>query len=282
METTAQSPAYLPSRELNAFATLAHARMRRGRGAVLLLEGPPGGGKTAFAKYLARQLGAPLHYHACRPDKEADLLYEIDVQGVLRRENAWVPGPAWQAFNDSTTGTAVLLIDEADKASHGFDALLLRMLEEMQFRAPDGTTVTARPCGLAVILTSNGRREMRPEVLRRAQRVYVPLPDKARLRRIIREIAGDGLPDRLVELLIKLGESIRKEDPELAPSPKEIALCGEDLMALAEAGENDDKVWREVAVSWLVKATDGSGPATLDRLARYSWTKALRTEAGAR
>lgn len=271
---------YLPSPSLSTFAQLALARMRRGHGAVLLLEGPPGAGKTAFARYLAAELhAAPLHYYAGAPDRERDLLMEIDVHGVLRRESAWVPGPAWQAFDDSQHGPTVLLLDEVDKTAPGFDAFLLRLLEDFEFRGPRGDTITARPENLLVVMTSNGRRDLRPEVLRRTQRVPVPLPDRQREAAIIQQLAGRPLPAGLLDVLQRIAAALRKQGSDQAPSPKEIALCACDLLELDRLGADSDS-WRQVPTSWLVKE---GGVAVLDAtLPEFRWARALRTEARAR
>jgi MoxR-like ATPase len=271
---------YIFSPSLGTFLDLALARMRAGHGATLLLEGPPGGGKTAFAKAVAARLGATLHYYAGAPDRERDLLYEVDVHGVVTRTGAWVPGPAWEAFAASAAGRpAVLLVDEADKTAPGFDAFLLRLLEEGEFRAPDGSTITADPAHLAVILTSNGRRALRPEVLRRCQRITVPRPDRSRQAAIVRQLTGPGVPAALLSLLIRIGDAVHAASPEQAPSPKEIALCALDLLTLSRDGDPEVPVIREVAASWLVK---GGGPEAVDRaVPGFKWARALRTEATA-
>lgn len=268
---------YVSSRELEAFAQLARTRMLAGHGAALLLAGPPGAGKTSFAKYIADEIGANLHYYAGSPDKERDILYEIDVGGVLTRSNAWTPGPCWQAFHESHRAPAVLLIDEVDKTSSNFDAFLLRLLEEFAFRSPDGETITACPQNLLVVLTTNGRRELRPEVLRRTQRVPVDRPGRDRMRTIVETIAARELPRGLLDVLLRLADAQQAHAPEQAPSPKEVALCALDLIQLAGMPETPREVWRTVTASWLVKA---GGPETLDRLnIGYRWEKALRTEA---
>ncbi len=275
---TKRTVEYFFSPSLKAFKNLAIERLERGLGCTLFLEGPPGGGKTSFAKECARELNAPMFYYSGAPDKERDLLYEIDVSGVLRRERAWIPGAAWQAFEQSRQGkNAVLLIDEVDKTNAGFDAFLLRLLEDWSFRSPDGTDVIGDPRHIMVILTSNGKRTLRPEVLRRAPRIMVPFPEQDRLLRIMDAVALTELPRNLVDIVVRLGDAIRTKDSQLAPSPKELALCCVDLISLRRHGVQDPEVWRQITASWLIKK---GGAAVLDSIVKqYKWWRALMTEA---
>ena len=259
-------------------------------GAVLLLQGEPGGGKTEFALAVSRRLKnadgseATFHKYQCAPDRERNLLYDYDMDGIVRREGAWIPGPAWEAFEASQTGFAVLLIDEVDKTHPNFDAFLLELLEQMQFRAPmknaenQSFNIYGNPNNLMIILTSNGRRELRQEVLRRCQRIGVPYPERPRLDNIIQGIAsgvGAPLPQGLLNLLIRIGAQLRKENAENAPSPKEMALCGIDLLVLGYHKITDTDIWREVAASYLVKE---GGIVSIDRAMKFRWAKALMTE----
>lgn len=268
---------YIFSEELAASLRLAANRMKLGFGATLFLEGLPGGGKTSFARALASELGGDCYYYSGSPDKERNLLYEIDVEGVLQRKAAWVPGPCWEAFEASTQGRfSVLLIDEIDKTSPGFDSFLLRLLEEWTFRSPSGDEVKADPTKMAVVITTNGRRAIRPEVLRRCHRVQVPLPSGERLEKIIQQIAGCNIPKNLLEVAIRIGNAIRKADKEQAPSPKELAMLCIDALCLAQEDCHDSAVWRAMATGWLVKE---GGVSVIDNATKYRWTRALMAEA---
>jgi len=106
--------------------------------------------------------------------------------------------------------------------------------------------------------------------------VQVPLPSQDLLRDIVRQIAGLELPDGLLATLFRIADAVRKDNPELAPSPKELAYCACDLMTLAKEGIQDQLLWQEAAASWLVKE---GGIPYINTLLKYRWAQALRTEA---
>src|SRR5690606_40123825 len=82
---------YIASKEISAILGLAAARAERGQATSLFAEGPPGSGKTALAEERAARIGGRVIYYSCAPDRERDLLYAVDVDGVLRRERGWLP-----------------------------------------------------------------------------------------------------------------------------------------------------------------------------------------------
>ena len=127
-------------------------------------------------------------------------------------------------------------------------------------------------------MTSNGRRKLRPEVLRRCQRVEVPLPENGRLKTIVRQIAAVECSDAALDLILRIAEKIRLASAENAPSPKEVALCLVDLLALKDAGVTDTEIWRDVAASYLVKI---GGAGAIDKATGFKWAKALRAELSA-
>ncbi len=152
-------------------------------GKPLLLEGPPGAGKTQVAKVLSDALGMPLIRMQCYEGiDEAKALYQwneplqrmalefIHERSETRPQEEWselkrklystdflVPGPILKALQSEAT--AVLLIDEVDKTGPAFEAFLLEILSEFQVSIPQLGTVAAnhRP---VVVLTSNAQRKL--------------------------------------------------------------------------------------------------------------------------
>jgi len=152
-------------------------------GKPLLLEGPPGAGKTQVAKVLSAALKLPLIRLQCYEGiDEGKALYQWN--GPLQRmalefihENSatgahdeWsslkrklystdflIPGPILKALQSERR--AVLLIDEVDKTGPAFEAFLLEILSDFQVSIPQLGTVAAnhRP---VVVLTSNAQRKL--------------------------------------------------------------------------------------------------------------------------
>ena len=129
-------------------------------GKPLLLEGPPGAGKTQVAKVLSDTLGMPLIRMQCYEGiDEARALYQwneplqrmalefIHERSERMPQEEWselkrklystdflVPGPILKALQSETT--AVLLIDEVDKTGPAFEAFLLEILSDFQVSIP--------------------------------------------------------------------------------------------------------------------------------------------------
>jgi MoxR-like ATPase len=152
-------------------------------GKPLLLEGPPGAGKTQVAKVLSQALRMPLIRLQCYEGiDEARALYQwneplqrmalefVHQSPVNGTREEWsqlkhklystdflIPGPILRALESQTQ--AVLLIDEVDKTGPAFEAFLLEILSDFQVSIPQLGTVAAnhRP---VVVLTSNAQRKL--------------------------------------------------------------------------------------------------------------------------
>ncbi|GAB3117164.1 AAA family ATPase [Novispirillum itersonii] len=213
----------------------------------LLIKGEPGTGKTVLAQEVAGSLGVPLiQWHVKSTTKAQHGLYEYDAVSRLRDSqlgdprvkdiaNYIRPGKLWEAF---TTGRAVLLIDEIDKADIEFPNDLLQELDRMEFYVHEtGQTVRAdiRP---VVIITSNNEKELPDAFLRRCFFHYIRFPDADTMQKII-EVHYPGIRNALVrDALTSFYELREVQGLKKKPSTSELLdwirlLMADDLTAEA-------------------------------------------------
>lgn len=165
----------------------------------LLVEGPPGVGKTEIAKVMAKVFNAELIRLQCYEGlDENKALYEwnyqkqlikiqlsqLDREGGSRKveenlfsEEYLLERPLLKAIRADRK--PVLLIDEIDKVDQEFEAFLFEVLSDFQVSIPEWGTISARQIPI-VVLTSNGERELSDGLKRRCVYLYIdyPAPDK--------------------------------------------------------------------------------------------------------
>ncbi len=155
-------------------------------GKPLLVEGPPGCGKTELAKVLSTIFNTKLIRLQCYDGIDAThALYEwnyqkqiLDIQrgkgdGNIFGEDYLLERPLLQALREEPT--PVLLIDEVDKVDQEFEAHLLEILSDFQVSIPEYGTVIAKKIP-PVILTSNGVRDLGDALRRRCVYLWVGFP----------------------------------------------------------------------------------------------------------
>jgi MoxR-like ATPase len=193
---------YLPDLGVATAAYLAIG-MRR----PLFLEGDPGVGKTALASALAQITDSELIRLQCYEgidvsqalydwnfprqilhlraagDSTADTADTTKLEASLYQREFLIAGPVLRALESS--GRAVLLIDEIDRADDEFEAFLLEMLADDAVTIPELGTIRAQVPPL-VVLTSNRTREVHDALKRRCLYHWVEHPDLEREVDIIR------------------------------------------------------------------------------------------------
>lgn len=251
----------------------------------ILVEGPPGVGKTELAKKTSELLSAPLIRMQCYEGlDESKALYEWkygkqllytqllkDQLGDVMRgakgldesvsrlhqfgdifysDEFLEPRPLLQALRSE--GGAVLLIDEIDKADQEFEAFLLELLSDYQISIPELGTVKAKSKPI-VLLTSNNTRELGDALKRRCLHLYIPFPSKAIEQKIISAQVPE-LNDKLRQQLVAFIGELRDMSLKKVPAVSETIDWARALLLLNV--ESLDHEWIKTTLNLLLKFQD--------------------------
>ena len=230
----------------------------------VLIEGPPGVGKTELAKTASEMFTLPLVRLQCYEGlDESKAIYEwkygkqllytqvlkealdevlqgakgfsqsvakLHEFGDIFFSNEFLePRPLLKAIREENG--CVLLIDEIDKADHEFESLLLEILSDYQISIPEIGTVKATTEPPIVFLTSNNTREISDALKRRCLHLYIPFPNTDLESRII-EARVPEIPPELKRQLVQFIQELRQLDLKKLPAISETIDWARTLVLL--------------------------------------------------
>ena len=200
-------------------------------GKPMLIEGPPGVGKTELAKVIAQTFERDFYRIQCYEgitfeqivgewNYQKQLLHleaakndSNDVDEIFDEE-FFIRRPLLNAFMNERD--SVLLIDEIDKADEEVESFLLQALGEQEITINDLGTFQLKN-DLIVVLTSNSQRSLLDETKDRCLFLYIPYPTVEREIEIVKSKIPDA-DDEVVSKVVQLVHDIRNLNLMKKPS----------------------------------------------------------------
>jgi MoxR-like ATPase len=232
----------------------------------ILVEGPPGTGKTEVAKAISKAFEKDFFRIQCYEGitfeqivgewnyQKQLLSLEISKKNKTEedvfKKDFFIKRPLLSSFmseNDS-----VILIDEIDKADEEVESFLLQALGEKEITVNDLGTFKLKN-DLIVIMTSNSQRQLLDETKDRCLYLYIDYPNFEREVEIVKTHVPNA-STKLIKNVVKTIQKIRNLNIGKNPSIRATIDWVRSLMILSK--ENLDENTFEETINVVIKNKD--------------------------
>ncbi len=215
----------------------------------LLVEGPPGVGKTEIAKVLAQIHQTELIRLQCYEGLSAEqALYEWNYQRqlltlkMMETEQQSIQEKEAFIFSDdfllkrpllkaiSQSKSPVLLIDEVDRADEAFESFLLELLSDWQISIPELGVRKAAHIPM-VVITSNRVRDLSDALRRRCFYLWIDYPEFEKELEIVKQKIPQ-IDEKLGVQICQFMQVVRQQKLDKVPGIAETLDWATALVAL--------------------------------------------------
>jgi MoxR-like ATPase len=227
----------------------------------ILIEGPPGTGKTELSKAISQAFGRDFFRIQCYEgitfeqivgewnyqkqllSLEMSKKKETEADDVFLEE-FFIKRPLLSSFINERD--AVILIDEIDKADEEVESFLLQALGEKQITVNDLGTFDLKN-DLLVIMTSNSQRQLLDETKDRCLYLYIDYPTFEREVAIVKSHSPEA-PPSLIENVVKVIQKIRKLNLIKTPSIRASVDWVSSLMIFGQNNLDEESLRKTINV----------------------------------